>query len=100
MQDLADYCKITVEAIINYRKNKAIPFMAIAYRMANFFDLKVEELYQLEDYDLALGLRNASNKRGRKKEKYNLECTVCGGLGYAKGFCQKHYNQKRKTGLK
>jgi transcriptional regulator with XRE-family HTH domain len=100
MQDLADYCKITTDAIYNYRKYKAIPLLAIAYRMAEYLGVTVLELYQIENYESALGKRNEHGiGRGRKKEDYNKNCKECGEIGYAKGFCLKHYQQHRRFKL-
>ncbi|QNR70473.1 helix-turn-helix transcriptional regulator (plasmid) [Paenibacillus peoriae] len=99
MEDLADYCKVTVDAIINYRKYKTIPVLPVAFRLAEFFNITVLELYQIEDYDLTMGIRNQSNGRGRKKESYNISCSECGEEGYAKGLCHKHYLEHRRNRL-
>ncbi|MGV2886085.1 hypothetical protein [Paenibacillus taichungensis] len=97
-QDLANFCKITVDAIQNYRQYKCIPLLGIAYRMAEFFNITVTELYQIEDYEVVLGARNITGTgRGRKKEAYNLKCSECGEAGYAKGLCLKHYQENRRN---
>jgi DNA-binding XRE family transcriptional regulator len=102
MESLANYCEISIESIKQYKRGMIFPSLPIAFRIAEYFHLKVDDVFSLENYELAMGNRaghkNAKSGRGRKKSETNRECVICKDKKVvAKGLCMKHYQEKRRN---
>lgn len=99
IEEIADFCKVNVESIKSYKQEKAIPSLPVALKLAEYFNISVEELFQIDNYDQAIG--NSKNK-GSKPRPYNKSCRYgeCENKVLSKGLCSKHYQQVRNGVIK
>ena len=45
-QELADRCQVTRQTIIALEKEKYVPSLALAFRIARIFDVGIEEIFE------------------------------------------------------
>ena len=48
-EDLADKLKVTRQTIIAIEKGKYAPSLDLAFRIAEFFDVKIEDVFQYNE---------------------------------------------------
>jgi putative transcriptional regulator len=48
-EDLADILKVTRQTIIAIEKGKYAPSLDLAFRIAGFFDVKIEDVFQYKE---------------------------------------------------
>ena len=48
-QELADRCFCTRQTIIALEKEKYVPSLSLAFRIARVFDVSIEEVFEFED---------------------------------------------------
>ncbi len=98
MDDLSSFCNVSLESIKAYKDGKSSPSLPIALRLSEYFNVGVNDIFQIEDYELAIGSRK---DRGRKPSTVTT-CRYgdCANKVVAKGLCNKHYQQVRNGKIK
>jgi DNA-binding XRE family transcriptional regulator len=47
-KELAEYCHVTIHAVIAYKLGRATPSLPVALRMTRFFRCEVEDIFPLD----------------------------------------------------
>ncbi len=48
VRSISEYCDLTPFTIIQYKREKAIPSLSVALKLARYFDCKIDDLFLLE----------------------------------------------------
>jgi DNA-binding XRE family transcriptional regulator len=94
MEILGEYCNCSWTSIKQVKDRNMQPSIAIALRMAQFFELSVEDIFEVEEFD---NPNEIKPKKVVKSKKQKEPCTYphCNNVSIARGLCNKHYQQFR-----
>jgi DNA-binding XRE family transcriptional regulator len=51
-EELADYCKVTIHAVVSYKLGRATPSLPVALKIARFFRVDVTKIFLLDDSEV------------------------------------------------
>jgi len=72
-QELADYCGVTFWAIEMIRRHTNQPSLALALKIAEYFGVKVEDIFEIVEQDV---LKEEIEKNKRKYRKRKVKLTL------------------------
>ncbi|USL89401.1 DNA binding protein [Bacillus phage vB_BceH_LY2] len=82
VEEIARYCGVTSTSIKRIWEGKQQPSLPLAFKIAKFFDINIEQLFSFIDSNVTVTL-----------------CKIkgCNGTLSANGLCQRHYMEEYTT---
>ena len=97
MKSIGEYADVSWTTIKQLKnKDDMQPSLAVAIRIAEFFNTTVEELWTVEYEYSMIDEEKKPKKVNVKKEKPKCKHEDCERVAIARGLCNKHYQQFRK----
>lgn len=91
MEELGQFADISWNTVKQIKNKDMQPSLAVAMRIAEFFETTVEEMFIVEQQDT----HKEPQRDTPKTDKPQCSHTNCENDSFARGLCNKHYQQFR-----
>lgn len=94
MDELGEFADISWQTVKQIKNKDMQPSIAVALLIAQFFNVKVEDIWTVEEYE-NVEVEKVKNIQKPKKEKSKCNQPNCEDEAFARGMCNKHYQSFR-----
>jgi DNA-binding XRE family transcriptional regulator len=101
MEEIANHADISWNTIKQMKYNVIQPSLAVALRIADFFNVKAEDIWTVVQYENELIQKEKEKTTEKKKKKEKAKCKNpnCENDAIARGFCNTHYQTYRNHNM-
>jgi len=93
MNEIGEHAEISWNTVKQFKNKDMQPSLAVAIRIADFFQTNVESIWTVEHYESVVEEVKPKVETTKEKPKCNHE--NCFNVAIARGLCNKHYQQYR-----
>lgn len=93
MEDIGNFADVSWSTIKQIKDKGMQPSLAVAMKIVEFFETTIEEMFIVEEFDNPNDVKEKKTSIRKKKPKCKID--DCEIESFARGFCNKHYQEFR-----